>query len=349
MGPIAAPLVSPALRRLTLAAALLAMTALAPAACRTTAPDGVATPSSQAEVRRSDPRAARDLVAAADAALVDPGQEEEALRLLAMAIEENPTLTIAHLRMGDVYRDLDQPAQAERAFAQAVTLEPGSFPAQFGHADALHALGRMVEAVRAYLRALAIQPNDASANRGLAGAYLELEEARQALPYAVKAASLGPEDGVTRANLGAVYSLLGRHEEAVYEYEAAAELMELDAALLLNWASSLGVIGRHAEMAITLEEVLRIEPSALAFERLGYANFKLRDYDGAARHFGRAIDLDPTHFPALNGLGVVRLNDFLRSGRADDVARAEAIDLLRRSLDINPHQPKFVQLVREYE
>ncbi len=277
------------------------------------------------------------------------GDDETALALLEQAIARNPELTVAHLEMGDILRKRGDLVSAERSFGRAANLEPRNFDAQFNHADVLHALGRIVDAIRVYLRALAIRPNDAEANRGLAAAYLEQDRPDWALPYAEQAVKAAPEDGTARANLGATYSLLDRHEEAIQEYETAAELMELTPDLLLNWANSLGSIERYTEMINTLDAAIAIEPSATAYERLGFAYFKLRRYDRATEMFRNSLDLDQRHYPALNGLGVVLLNDYVQGGRRDDALRIEALSLLRRSLRINSNQPAFVQLVSTYE
>jgi tetratricopeptide (TPR) repeat protein len=287
------------------------------------------------------------LVVEAEGALAG-GDEVAALNLLAQAIEVNPTLTVAHLRMAEIHRNRGDLQDSERGYRRAVTLEPRSFVAQLGHAEVLHALGRVIEAVRAYVRAVSLEPENPSANKGLAAAYLELKEPRAALQYAQRATALDPTDGRSHANLGAIYSLLDRHEDAVTEYEAAAELMDLNAELLLNWANSLGAIDRYDEMINTLNEVLKLEPSAVAHERLGYARFKQRRYAEASQHFRDAIEIDDRHYPALNGLAVVLLNDYVRSERRDDALRIEALNMLRKSLQINSDQPKFVDLVSRF-
>ena len=296
----------------------------------------------------SEIQISRDLVINAENAL-GVGDEMAALNLLAQAIEVNPTLTVAHVRMAEIHRDRGELSDAERSYQRAATIEPRNFVAQLGHAEVLHALGRVIEAVRAYVRAVSIEPENPSANKGLAAAYLELREPRAALQYAQRATELDPTDGRAHANLGAIYSLLNRHADAVGEYEAAAELMELSAELLLNWAASLGAIERYDEMVNTLNEVLKIDPSAQAHERLGYARFKQRRYAEASRHFRDAVDFDPRHYPALNGLAVVLLNDYIRSERRDDQLRTEALSLLRRSLQINANQPKFVDLISRFK
>ena len=290
---------------------------------------------------------AHDLVVEADASL-DSGNEDEALRLLSAAIEDNPTLTVAHMKMADIYRMRGDYDKAEQAYANAAQLEPRNFDAQYYHGLTLHFLNRLSEAIRAYLKALAIRPDDFNANLNVATAYFQLGEARQALPYAENSVRLDPASGPARANLGAIYAALGRYDDAVRQYESASELMTLSPELLLNLAESLGKTGRYQEMEITLQAVVDMQESAAAWERIGYARFKERNYPGAIEAFRKAIDLDERHYPALNGLGVCLLNQYLISGREDDAAREEALRLLRASLRINNRQPQIIDLVSRF-
>ncbi len=217
------------------------------------------------------------------------GALDDALTYFALALEDNPTLVTAYIGMGEIYRIKNNNLAAAQAFGKAAEIAPGNFDAQYGHGLALQLLDKLAEAVRAYLRALAIEPDDFKANLNLATAYYQLREARQALPYARKAVEVNPLDGPARVNLGAVYAALDWHNEAVRQYQAAAELMELTPPLLLNLATSLGKSERYQEMANTLDRLIEIEPSAQAWERLGFARFRLRQYEEAVAAFQTSL------------------------------------------------------------
>lgn len=280
--------------------------------------------------------------------LKSQGRLDDAIAQFSQAIAENPTLTSAHMGLGEVYQEKGDYAAAEVSFRRATELEPSSFKAQYAHALVLQLLDRLADAVRAYLRALSIQPDDFEANRNLATAYLQLDEPRQALPYALRAVQLDGRDGPARVNLGAVYAAMGEYNQAVLEYQAAAERMDLTPPLLLNLADSLGKAGRYEEMANTLSQLVRLTPSAAAYERLGFAYFRLNRYDDALGAFRKALSIDPNHYPALNGVGVCLLNEYLVGGRTDVAARDAALASLRKSIRINRNQPKIVELVTRY-
>jgi tetratricopeptide (TPR) repeat protein len=276
------------------------------------------------------------------------GLDQVALAEFERAIAINPKLTPAYIGMAEIHRKLGDLPKAEQAYGKAATLEPQNFEAQYNHGLMLQLLDRVAEAVRAYIRALQIKPNDFEANLNLATAYLQLSEPGAALPYAQRAVSLNGQSGPARVNLGAVYTALGDHEAAVVEYQQAAELMELTPELLLNLADALGRIGRYAEMQNTLEQLIRLSPTPVAYERLATAHFKQRRYDEALASFRKSLELDQNYYPALNGVGVSLLNRYLLSEKQDIESLREGITALRRSIQIERRQPAVVELIARY-
>lgn len=265
------------------------------------------------------------------------------------AIASNPTLTVAYIGAGDIYRKQGDIATAEQRYRRAAELEPGSFDAQYLHGLTLQMLDRLDEAVRAYLRALRARPDDFSANLNLATTYLQLGEPGQGLPYAQLAVKLDPKSAPARTNLGAIYAALDRNNDAIIEYQQAAELAQLSSPLLINLSDSLGRVGRYEEMVNTLRQLVAAEPSPAAFERLGSGLFRLRRYDQAEGAFREALALDADYYPALNGTAVCLLNRWVWSNNTDDAARHEAIALMRRSLVLEKRQARIVELLGRYQ
>jgi len=287
------------------------------------------------------------LVATAETA-IRRGDRERAIAELTRAIEINPTLTKAHMTLADVHRADGDYALAETSYRRAAELEPQNFDAQYYDGLMLHLMERLTEAVRAYLRALAVRPNDFDANLKLAGAYYQLDETGPALEYAEKAARVNPRSGEAKFQLGAIYAARGDHASAVREYQQAAELLPLTPELLLNLAESLGKVGRYGEMANTLGQVIRTDPSAAAFERLGFAHWRLEEYEQAHADFEESLRREPDYYPALNGLGVSFLRRWKASEEVDSTARSEGLRMLRRSLQVRRDQPKVLDLLSRY-
>jgi tetratricopeptide (TPR) repeat protein len=277
------------------------------------------------------------------------GDIRAALAELERAIAFNPRFTPALLEAGDLHAERGEPELAERSYAAAARAEPRNYDAQFRHATALRQLGRLDEATRSYLRALAVRPNDFDAAIGLSMAYLEAGNPEQALPYAQRASQFRPRSGEARMQLGTVLAALDRHEEAVVEFRQAAELLPRPApGLLLNMAESFNRLGRFAEMVGALSEVVAAEPTPVAYERLGSGLFRLRRYDESLVAFTAAVALDPQYAPALNGVAVCELNNYLWSGKSDGPSRMRAVDAMRQSLRTEPSQPRIVELLRRY-
>ncbi|MHA7813466.1 MAG: tetratricopeptide repeat protein [Phycisphaerales bacterium] len=278
------------------------------------------------------------------------GDLQAALRELERAIAFNPQFTLAYLESGDIFMELAQYEQAERRYAMAVRSEPRNYMAQYRHAQVLHKLGSLEESNRAYLRALSIRPGSFDANLGISIVMLEMGRAEQALPYGQRAVRSEPPSGRARMHLGTVYAALDRHEEAVIEYQQAAELMDAPTAgLLLNMSESLNQLQRYAEMVGALDQLVRLDPSAIAYERLGSGLFRLKRYDEALAAFSESGELDPNHFPAFNGVAVCELNQYLWSSKTDGGARERAVAAMRQSLRIDAKQPRIVELLRRYK
>lgn len=277
------------------------------------------------------------------------GDLQSALRELERAIAYNPQFTLAYLESGDIYMEMADYEQAQRQYALAVRNEPRNYMAQYRHAQVLHKLARLEESNRAYLRALSIRPSSFDANLGISTVLLEMGRVEQSLPYAQRAVRSEPPSGRARMHLGNVYAALDRHEEAVVEYQQAAEMMEAPTpGLLLNMAESLNQLQRYAEMVGALDQLVRIEPSAIAYERLGSGLFRLKRYDDALDAFASAAEQDPDHFPAYNGIAVCELNQYLWSSKTDGGARERAVNAMRQSLRIDAKQPRIVELLRRY-
>lgn len=276
------------------------------------------------------------------------GDYDVALSLFQDILAENPMVTTAYIGTGEIYLAQKDYSRAEAAYGRAARLEPGSFKAQFGHGLALQLLDRVVEAIRAYQRALTIEPEDPRANLSMATAYLQIDEPESALAFARKSVEIDPFNGAARANLGAAYEKLGQNEPAINEYVAAMELMEPTSQLLMNLVNVLAKEKRYTEAVNAAETLVRLDPFANGYERLGWAYFRLNNPTKSMEAYRRAVDLDDGHWPSWNGIGINALNAWLISDRTNDDARLQARDALRRSLQINARQSKVLALMDRY-
>jgi len=276
------------------------------------------------------------------------GDYTRAMALFREILAENPTVTTAYLGLGDIYMELKQYENAEPNYSRAARLEPRNFDAQYGHGLALQMLNRFVDAVKAYHRALVIRPDSADANLNMGTTYLQMGEPAMAESFARKAVEADPDNGPAWANLGTVYDQLGRYSEAIEAFRTAMELMEPSQELRMNLVLALAKDQRYQETINAAETVNRIEPNPNAYERMGWAYFRLREYDLSQEAYRQAVEIDPNHWVSWNGIGVNALNQYLLSKKRDTAARDEAGEALRQSLRINPDQDKILQLVSTY-
>ena len=277
------------------------------------------------------------------------GDYDEALKLFKEVLETNPVATDAYVGMGDIYLAKQDWSQAEPAFARAAKLEPRDFDAQFGHGVSLQMLKRFVDAVRAYHKALTINPDDLGANINISTTYLQMGRPQSALVFAQRAAELGGDSAGAQMTLAATYQLLGKTDMALDAYIAASELMEEPSPQLMrNIIYLLVQQKRYQEVVNTTEQLVLIDPTTDSYERLGWAEFRLGDYESSLEAYRMSVDYDDMNWRSLNGIGVNELNKWLLSDRTDMSAYQSSRTAFRRSLGIYPDQPKVITLVLRY-
>ncbi len=304
--------------------------------------------SAQPVVLRTEPTVAEEeVLVAADKAMAH-ADYETALRLFRDLLNDNPTLSPAYLGMGQALMAEGDPQRAETAFARAVKLTPASFQSQFGHAEVLSVLGRMTEAVGAFRRALAIRPLDFATNLALAKAYLELDQSNNALIFAQKSVEIDPMSAAAQIRLAEAFTQTGDGAGAVRAYEEAVELGEPTKELLLALVQAYGAQKRFEEAVNTAQALLMLGPDANAAERLGWARFRMGRFEEALAAYEQALTIDPDHWPSLNGVGVLKLNAWIKSEKRLDAARDDARNAFQRSLQVNGNQPKVTALLIHY-
>jgi len=279
---------------------------------------------------------------------LDEGLTDSALAKFGLALEENPDLIEAQMGMGNIWRQRGDYTKAKLAFEAATEINPNDFDARYYLGHMQHLLGEVENAIRTYLQALAIDPDSHVANRDLAAAYLQTGKPGNALTYARKATELNPDSQESWSNLAACYSLLGEYESAVDAYRQAAELGPLAEPVLLGLADAHIRLGNYTRAINTLDALLRESPSSTAYERLGFAQFKMREFEKALRNFRRALKLDEDDTAALNGVGVCLMTLYIEGDRTNPYQRDQALDAWRDSLKVRPDQPRIVDLLYRY-
>ena len=314
-----------------------------PTAPVTLTPDEPATP----VVHKPNEAEAARIAAANDAAAKE--DYETALRTFRELLQDNPTLAGAYTGMGAVYEKKGDLELAEPAYARAVALDPGDFTAVSSHGRVLEALGRVRDAVLAFQRALMIRPRDLDSNLAMSRLMLDTGQADSAVVFADRAVKIDPQNGKAHLQLARSLAQAGRGADSIKEFEASCELIEPPAGVVFELVNAYAAEKRYREAANAAETLTRTAPSAAAFERLGWALFRLNEFEKSDAAYRKSIELDAAYWPALNGVGVNALNAWVKAGKpADDPLKYEARNMLQRSLKANPDQPKVAALLLKY-
>jgi len=303
---------------------------------------------SQASATRGEPSPAEQQQLQGGSRAVADGRLDEALAQFQAILQTNPKLPEAFIGIGDVRFAQGRYTEAEPNYRHAATLDPEDFNAQFGLGRSLQMLGRNAEAITAYHRALVVDSQSAEANGNMATAYLSLGDAAVAMQFGERAVALDPKSGAAHVNLGVAYERLGRPADAITQYQAAAELIPVTPQLLINLVNASVADGRFEEAIATAKTLTRLSERPESFERLGWAFFRAGRYDESGAAYRQAVTLDPTYWPAWNGIGVNALNAWIRSDKRDSDAGNDARRAFRSSLQANPDQPKIVKLFTTY-
>lgn len=291
--------------------------------------------------------------------LADAGQLDEALAELARAIAVDPSLSMAHAAMGDIYRKQGSYDLAARAYDRACQANPYNFRNHYNlgvirqmlaeAADSIEEATRQLAlAVEVYLRAVTLRPTDFDANLNLGVCYIQIGKLDLAEQYCRKAVEIDPEHPYAYTNLGAVYDRQGKLYEAISAYRKSLEFDSRQPRVLVNLGSTYLKQGRVRPAIHAFELAVEMDPKfSTPQERLGYCYYAQGEYDKAAEYYQTAMGLEPRFADAHTGLGIVYMTQYLLDKNRVEL-RDKALAEWNRSLEINPQQVKLADLVRKY-
>jgi tetratricopeptide (TPR) repeat protein len=255
------------------------------------------------------------------------------------SVRKSPLRIRPHNNLGVVYREAGLLDKAEKEFRETLKLDPEDVHALNNLAAIYHQQNRLDEAESRYRRVLALDPDrhEIHFNLGLLalarGNYAGAEQEFK------KTIAGGIEHADIYANLGFCYSKLDRFDEALLAYQKA---LALDPNYKqINLYKKIGILlyfkGRTAEAAEALEHALVLSPDdPLIHANLGTVNVARQNFEGALKHFLRAIELDladaESHFNA----------GYIYYYRLDDGETARFY--LERCLALQPGHPKAEEI-----
>jgi tetratricopeptide (TPR) repeat protein len=291
--------------------------------------------------------------------LAEKGQLDAALAELQAAVEDDPSLSIAHTSMGNIYQKRKQYHMARAAFEQAVNANPYAFTPAYNLGVTYQALARAADsvaqakqyvskAVSTYLRAITLKPEDYDAHLNLSACYFQLGNESMAEQYCRKAIQLDPSRRQAHKNLAIIQQSQGKLYEAVEAYNKALEFDMNQPDVLMALGNIYARQGRtKAAVRVFQAAAEQLPDQAGPWVQIAAARFSQQAYDQALEAYDKALEIDPKSASAWRGRGYTYMTQFLRDPE-DTELRSRALEAWNRSLDLNANQPRLRSLVQKY-
>ncbi len=252
------------------------------------------------------------------------------LATLTLALALDPELDAARIAYAEAQLDLDHPEEARTALEQVPANSPYMENVRVMQAWAALRDDRREEALR-LARANVEAGGGPRAQRALADLYRAMEDHAAADPIYTQLIESAPEAPDWRLYYarGIAREQLGRWPEAEADLRRALELSP-DQAEVLNYLGYTWIDrGENLQEGLAMiERAVTIRPlSGAIIDSLGWAHYKLGDYETALGHLERAVSLTPADSVLNDHLG----DAYWRLDR-----RTEARFQWRRALSLDP-------------
>jgi tetratricopeptide (TPR) repeat protein len=255
------------------------------------------------------------------------GDPTNALAALTLSLMLDPSLEASHLMFAQVQSSLHHPDLARAALARIPAASPYASSARTMEAWTLVDQGRGEDAL--VLARAAADGGDPRAKRALADMYRNAQRYADAEPIYTELIGAAPDDWRLYFSRGATRERLGRWPDAEADFRRALEISP-DQPDVMNYLGYTWIDrGEHLQEGLAMiQRAVELQPSSGAFvDSLGWAYYRLGDYDQALDQLEHAVELAPAD-PTLNDhLGDV----YWRVGR-----RIEARFQWQRVLTLEP-------------
>ena len=261
-------------------------------------------------------------------AMRNTGRAQAAIRYFSDAVVVTPDSVMAHLYLGDAFKEVRRYQEAATEYKTALGLNSDLADAHFNLANTLQKLEQADEALEHYGQAIRINPDYFEAHVNCAILLNDLSRVEEALTHYEEAARIRPNSAQTQQQLGRVLVMLNRFELAQKHFKQALRLAPDNVDAHREIANLLVRKKRHVEALPYFESVVRLRSdSAAAHINLGNVLKIIGRYAEAAKQYDVASRIDPDSAETRNNWGAV----LAAQGRFD-----EAISHYQAALKINP-------------
>ena len=276
------------------------------------------------------------------------GDKPAAVTSLLEATLQNPNLINARVLLGDLYRSDGDYRAALDQYEAVVKLDPYEAANFTRLGIAYQFLDRLREAEQAYLTSLELRDKNPEAAMNLGLVYLALGRLEEAKKYTALAAEQDPTNPVIHANHGVVLDASGDHAGAERALLKALEIAPSNPGAMMNLATALLAQRRASDAAAVLESLAAVNDTAPVRKRLGDAYALSDRLNDALAQYDQAIAKDATLTSAYNDAGRVLILQYRQGLELDEKLREAALARWKKSLEINPEQPRMKELVTQW-
>ncbi|HUF05422.1 MAG TPA: tetratricopeptide repeat protein [Aridibacter sp.] len=270
---------------------------------------------------------------------IDLERDKDAIDAANRVLALDPKNALANFFLGRVYFDLGQNTDAAEAFQRALETAPGNESYLFFLAKTEQRRRAYEEAAAAYSKLVALKPDSFEYNAELGGVLSLSSKPLEAIPYFRKALSIEPDDQRTKARLGLALTQIGQFQESIQILESANRQDPSDEIVKMF----LGVARIRQRNIAQLDDIkakAAADPDdwkirGALFQILGYAR-RMEEAEVYAEEFRK---LDPQDSESYTQMGVVYFSN-------GDLKRAEASH--RKALEIREDAGAYLGLAHLY-
>jgi tetratricopeptide (TPR) repeat protein len=229
---------------------------------------------------------------------------ENAETLFSAMVREAPTAPSAYANLADAIAGA-QPDSALALYDHALRLDQGYIHAHLDAAIVLSQKGDHRRAIHHLRVANELQPNSVLVLNDLGLAFMAAGETDSALATFARALAVQPGSALLHLNRANVLVTAGQADEAEAELHRALALDSFLPAARTMLVDRLKQRGRYDSAIVLMQGVVREQPSAEHFNRLGSLFISTGDSGRAGECYKQALRLDSGYVPALYNQSVL--------------------------------------------
>lgn len=234
---------------------------------------------------------------------LDSGDTAAAIESLQAAAKAEPKMIMAHLRLGDAYKEANAFPKAAEQYEIVTQLDAYDPASWYKLGAARHLSGKLSGAADAYEHALRLDPQEWHSRTNLGMVKLAQGKKDDALTDTRKATEIAGNEPQVWLNYGIALDATGDYPRGEAAYRKSLELKPRQGIVLLNLGNNLIAQKQTADAIGVLEQAVAADPTPEAHRRLGDAlKAEHRDADAemhyqAAKNPGAAMT-QPATMPA---------------------------------------------------